>query len=119
MIKANELRLNNYFLFKGEAKKVKHIWPYGVGIPTEEGEDWTQVLEIEEIEPIPLTPEIFEKAGFDDAGFNSYHLGSYVWKDNYLDFGTWGARCEYLHQLQNLYFALTGEELTLDLCTNA
>lgn len=91
--------------------------------------------------PIPLTPEILEKAGFGkrevtikdswfpegsttmyydielkqlrsisirirkDKGQTEYILGS-------PDFGIY---VESVHQLQNLYFALTGEELTVNL----
>jgi hypothetical protein len=138
MIKANELRLGNYFLLKGKPKKVKHIWPYGVGIPTEEGDDWTQVLEIEDIEPIPLTREILEKARFEKNRDNDFIISMALDFHLSISFYPDGAfpilikdsemyngeaqmvplnRLDYLHQLQNLYFALTGEELTLDLCT--
>jgi len=77
-------------------------------------------------EPIPLTPEVLEKCGFhkqNNAWVPEGHesKGYTTW-----DFTIWdGGRGEYyynsaefptplqfLHQLQNLYFALTGEELT-------
>ena len=62
--------------------------------------------------PIPLTPEILEKCGFE----NSYKFGM-VWH-NYLKRYAVVVNGESienvpqnLHQLQNLYFALTGTEL--------
>jgi hypothetical protein len=78
-----------------------------------------------ELRPIPLTPEILEKCGFDENC-------SYYKKDNVeivkiydskigdhyhfcpdktISFGYF----QYIHQLQNLYFALTGEELNVQL----
>jgi hypothetical protein len=73
------------------------------------------------LEPIPLTEEWLLKFGFvyhDDDGiitysrdniviFQRYRLDFYFELSNYKD-----AELEYVHQLQNLYYALTGEELT-------
>lgn len=84
--------------------------------------------------PIPLTPEILEKAGFravdaEIEGFTRVHGRPFysivsksqiftltdepygVW--HYIDFPY--TRLQYLHQLQNLYFALTGEDLNIEL----
>jgi hypothetical protein len=77
--------------------------------------------------PIQLTPEILEKCGFEDKG------SGYLTKS--IDEGGAFLMCEYggvsiyhnieecsfnfpgkyLHQLQNLFFALTGTELTINL----
>jgi len=83
------------------------------------------------IKPIPLTEEWLVKFGF----YKRY--GSYIWikilagddtdypitlqfTNNHTamqicrsGIGTQCAPCSYVHQLQNLYFALTGEELTI------
>lgn len=73
------------------------------------------------IQPIVLTPEILEKCGFKtpemyqdtvkfkDGVMLDLHRGKILLRDN--------DRIElmYLHQLQNLYFALTGEELEVKL----
>lgn len=79
---------------------------------------------ISDFEPIPLTPEILQKAGFEKDG-NGFCLsdkmslslavtknGGYLacWRDRSLNFVI-----NHLHQLQNLYFALTGEELSIEL----
>jgi len=69
-------------------------------------------------EPIPLTEEWLLKFGFEKI--------DHIHKDNYfkknwlccesLSFdwrGGYIGRIGYVHQLQNLYFALTGEELTI------
>lgn len=86
--------------------------------------------------PIPLTPEILETAGFHkNAGiWAEYHLSTcgsggieITFSNNGEVFCAVGSllRCDYscdrqidaeikyLHQLQNLYFALTNTELTL------
>lgn len=85
--------------------------------------------------PIPLTPELLERCGFvkdgdfDNHSIDYYRKGCihiqfpnyedwdicYVWRDNVID--EKGMRKQYdivlksLHQLQNLYYALTTIEL--------
>lgn len=79
--------------------------------------------------PITLTPEILEKCGFerqnyewainklnesDDSCFCLFDM-NYNSGDLLLELNAAYCPCpkvEHLHQLQNLYFALTGEELT-------
>ena len=62
--------------------------------------------------PIPLTPEILEKVRFAGTIFPAQlsisDSGKYYW-------GNINVELKYLHQLQNLYFALTGEELEIKL----
>jgi len=80
--------------------------------------------------PIPLTPEILEKCGFK---FRNQNYVTWYYKplmgfastmkifvhDDFYFFNPyeWNFQREIksLHQLQNLYYALTGEELTLSL----
>jgi len=73
-------------------------------------------------EPIPLTSEILQKAGFKDLG--NYFEGSkdFKFKDgvlfnrHFLAFNEFNeSKISFVHQLQNLYFSLTGEELVLNL----
>lgn len=77
----------------------------------------------QEIHPIPLTPEWLERFGYikDTTDKKWYKLPHrlppiYQWKVG--AFGMDGLplnvkSLEYVHQLQNLYFALTGEELVI------
>jgi hypothetical protein len=83
----------------------------------------------EDLQPIPLTPEILEKAGFMESQDNTYYLpkmdytvdfvGVILWKKEYFrlneEFTSVGKPIQYLHQMQNLFFALTGEELNIEL----
>lgn len=84
-------------------------------------------------EPIPLTPEILEKCGFKkNSEYFTNHLTDgdiesvtgailyiQMYSNNIFEFVTCSdtynghsIQIKYLHQLQNLYFSLTGEELT-------
>lgn len=76
------------------------------------------------LSPIKITPEILEKAGFKySASFGQckYEKSELEIDENFNplvefagEFIYYGKRIEYLHQLQNLYFALTGEEFILN-----
>ena len=81
----------------------------------------------EGFEPIPLTEEWLKKFGFEKMSSPrsiTYHCNCFKIKQE-LSGKWWIARVggsspthqvkiEYVHQLQNLYFALTGEELELN-----
>jgi hypothetical protein len=75
-----------------------------------------------QLEPIPLTAEWLLKFGITESGYNSEDKAMYslddrevfivqntVTKRYYLD--EYELEIKHVHQLQNLYFALTGEEL--------
>lgn len=92
-------------------------------------------MHINHVQPIQLTPEILEKCGFEkriiNNAFNEYFLpctpAGYKneWILRYMDYDNnpgleFAPRldgsihsfpCNSLHQLQNLFYALTGEEL--------
>jgi len=61
--------------------------------------------------PIPLTPEILEKCDFYGTNFPAQlsvsNNGNYYWGNGI------NIEVKSLHQLQNLYFALTAEELII------
>jgi len=68
------------------------------------------------LEPIPLTEEWLIKFGFDGQDYNLFTIELsrnqfMILKDEWLI--VISNNCKYVHQLQNLYFALTGEELTI------
>ena len=115
-MKANELRIKNW-VFNGKNIQVtsKQIDLFNDGVY--------------DLLPIPLTEEWLLKFGFDkekdwcgNEKEGSYELNGYYYdmedKDLlYIDNYGYESFCEYqlkhVHQLQNLSFALTGEELKL------
>jgi hypothetical protein len=126
MIKAGELRIGNwlsgnYTIPKFLPIEVYSLGDYGINELTEDS-----------FEPIPLTPEILEKCGFENLDIHDWILKTIFIEDNGLGEGgeewsvhVWNEFYQehmmlpnyiyYLHQLQNLYFALTGEELNINL----
>jgi hypothetical protein len=72
----------------------------------------------ERFDPIPLTKEWLEKFGFVMDTYCYFHLDDIIGKfDILMDddkfFALKLCKIKYVHQLQNLYFALTGEELKI------
>lgn len=68
-------------------------------------------------EPIPLTEEWFYKFGFSKSnvwfeknGIELFNIADLYFRAKY----PIKADVKFVHQLQNLYFALTGEELTVN-----
>lgn len=126
MLKANELRVGN---------KIMQHWDYDdVGpnshevIHTIEPYECMLLFEKDIYSPIPLTPEILEKCGFENRSASTDYLFSLgdihiggsqkrflpsYWGESGLE--AYGNELKYLHQLQNIYFALTGEELQVNL----
>ena len=127
-MEAKELRIGNWVKgsFLGELCKVtqlghekyhEYVGAEGIGFYGQNG-----------FEPIPLTPDILVKAGFENRSSTTDYIFEYgkfiiggtrkrlfpsVWGEDGLQ--DYGDLIEYVHQLQNLYFALTGKELTFDL----
>lgn len=123
-IKANELRVGNWVYDNGKGvfdrtmgnRRVSHELIYSLACGN-----------TGYIQPITITPEILETIGF------KTHPAVPVWQlmlpDYNGDIMFFGTECKfvtdgekttlphikYLHQLQNLYFALTGEELEINL----
>jgi hypothetical protein len=125
MIKDEELKKGNLFLCKLSIGKpqefCKAFWITSEGIVNQTG----GVCPYNASDPIPLTPEWLERRGFKD-GWLEFNGGCQltVHKDGTAVVSGWDSAtsgqsvevpCEYLHQLQNLYFALTGEELKIEL----
>lgn len=115
MIAANELRIGN--LVKLETGKIVPINISGISAINA---GYLRVYQT------PLTPEILEKCGFNYKELNhnkiwikslnvfGFSINLYV-HDEKIFFSpfelNWEIEIKYLHQLQNLYFALTGTEL--------
>jgi hypothetical protein len=112
-MKAEELRINNL---------VYKSYPDGKEICTinNVSKNFINGLGISAIEPIPLTEEWLLKFGFKYDEFISpmYRpkaysiLGMTLYKESEI-FCYSNVKLKYVHQLQNLYFALTGVELEL------
>ena len=136
-IKANDLRIGNFVLDRGnKILTIDRFWGNKIecdikGMP-DKSESGIQVYfhpfteDIDYLIPIPLTEEWLLKFGFvtseklwDSFSRSNYYLS----KKGELCFNLYESKnifymyeyrhIEYVHQLQNLYFALTGEELTI------
>jgi hypothetical protein len=124
MIPVNELRIGNKVLVKYKEDEVGYgedvistiesIQSQKVRI--KEDEYWHRC---EDIEGVVLTSEILEKCGFvKQNGYPYKFLYGYLRLRNSVFFFKYHdieIEILYLHQLQNLYFALTGEELNIQL----
>lgn len=125
MIVANELRVGNWINIPECAinTKVKTIDTQRFAVERDNidlspGEN---VFFYKSANPISLTPEILEKCGFEANKYNDeFKYGLLLLDCEYTDKGEFNVvfndcklplALKYLHQLQNLYYALTGEEL--------
>jgi len=118
-MKATELRIGNLVYYMNEHNPVeisgidrKQIHADG---------DWDY---ISEHKPIPLTEEWLERFGFNKLSdiWEFWKNSGWDLRQHKLENNWWlfyngqdldCVRIDYVHQLQNLYFALTGEELTI------
>ena len=134
-MKANELRVGNYV--KGIGHNISWLVE---GIETDYIHSSNAWRLLSSFEPIPLNTKWLEKFGFEKNKDNRWMRGksryaifyfeyyatgedNSMWRieyhdtdygrNEYKDCNQWGDRIKYVHQLQNLYFALTGEELTI------
>lgn len=113
---ASELRIGNFVELTCEGHEDEPdlvIW----GIEDYEYYDYR----MNDINPIPITEDLLVKCGFVKDGEGDYCKGDFCfrWQFNaltlLLDTGYIKPPLMHIHQLQNLYFALTGEELTINL----
>jgi len=109
-MKASELRIGNYFIGYSNYLQQWELTSFGLLIDG---------IEVDEIIKgfVPLTEDWLEKFGLKKNngyphkllnGFIKIRNGVYFYKYNLLEI-----ELQYVHQLQNLYFALTNEELTI------
>jgi len=139
MIDPKELRIGNYVnntQFGHHVKKTVYAkvlgyvpaWGIYVGFNDPFVGVWTQTHMDNHLEPIPLTQEVLEKCGFRYGEItpcqSSKTLDALVkfsfWiepRDNDFIYHWIGGNITIttLHQLQNLYFAITGDELNIKL----
>ena len=123
-MKANELRIGNYL-------EIDQYPNDRVIVQIEKGADIDQCLKLNP-KPIPLTEEWLLKFGFEflsnELGVNFYQIQVGIDFIVFSKEGHWSISSgksawymdrnfkspKYAHQLQNLYFALTGKELTYE-----
>lgn len=115
------LRLNNIVQStSGVYLVVKEIMASGITYDRLDGTAVVGHAEWEEVEPVGLTVEWLEKCGFELTEYYA-RIGKLTLKqtyDGYVPVGeryAIGVEIKYVHQLQNLYQSLTGEELTINL----
>lgn len=121
-MKSNELRIGNIVRVLGRKECEGEQIVRGVSeltVAIEAGQIHT--VQIEHLFPIAITEEWLVRFGF-DRNYGEYTKGCLMLDCEYTDNGVFVTcvheKCvpvdtKYLHQLQNLYFALTGEELQL------
>lgn len=115
-MKANELRIGNYHLYRIRDK-------------FDERKEWDEVYTIDaqdlvllskyenkDYKPVPLTEEWLLNFGFVKTSLHYFKYNSIIItiEDNGFQclLGFQCVNLKYVHQLQNLYFALTDQELT-------
>lgn len=137
LIELKELRIGNLLLYKGELVCVTllscdiddeyedQICFVKFGTSSNEKGGWNRSL-VNDLERIPLTPEWLERMDT----FIGSDLYKFIHTDFYLRYTETGVDMaldsldgikkhyfkygiKYVHEIQNLYFALTGEELTI------
>lgn len=117
-MEANELRIGNLIMVDGFIEIIKSINEIGINIFLDDG-IIIEYAEFYELEPIKLTEEILLKCGFIPCSIIDNHFnisGMCIWKCNDMFLcDKNGVHIKYLHQLQNLYWCLTNEELTIKL----
>jgi hypothetical protein len=142
-MEARELRIGNYLIIDGILVRVRSVYSFTNGSfknneGTVEAYRYDSIFEpkkisagINRFEPIPLTEEWLVKFGF-IKGEDSYSFRGFFLENRNTDpflpqlkreklkdsFGVWRnnnflTNIKHVHQLENLYFALTNQELTI------
>jgi len=124
-MEAKELRIGNFFNEKYSSETIKVV-----GLSEDRIDFSGCYLSKWQCEPIPLTEEWLLKFGFENKESKIYFLMVNKWGFAIGSDGSYGLynnqdawnrgesfsnreTIDYVHQLQNLYFALTGEELEI------
>ena len=128
MIKANETRIGNFVEFENSIFKIHTISEVYPTLDTPEF--GICVIDWNNIQPIPLTEEWLLKFGFNKIQGDKIFFEKDVFGNTPIKFekknipfsgeqmclcisNFFTSRIKYVHQLQNIYFALTGDELTI------
>lgn len=126
MMKASELRIGSLVMVSGKVRKVAVIKPDAIHCRIDGAPHVLKAYSIhrfglDKVEPIPLTEEWLVKFGFEKL-YSEYTKGDLMIENEYTDKGVWNVSIGkyqsptdmlFVHQLQNLFFALTGKELEI------
>lgn len=113
-----ELRIGNLLMYSDNSGiwEVSGIHEFGIDCFDDIEETY---IEYENFEPVPLTEELLIDYGFKWSHFHpdTAQRQYYIFEDFGVElydkkYYKHGVELRSLHQLQNLYFALTGKELT-------
>jgi hypothetical protein len=118
-MKATELRIGNWVRWNYEESSEGNVYPVEYGYELDDIKNNPNI-----VNPIPLTEEWLLKFGFNKVSdiWEFWKNSGWDLRQHKLENKWWlfyngqdldCVRIDYVHQLQNLYFALTGEELTL------
>lgn len=122
MIAAEDLMIGNYV--NHPVMGICQVYEIGRGYYNCTS-DWKDWFSSSDSQPIPLTPDVLERLGFEKQDKSFYFIDDII-SDNIISFGINGQfglvptyvmgdntiqQINYLHQLQNLYKALTGKNL--------
>ena len=111
MVDMKELRIGNYLMIDGTALPIGAGWFCLADRPHS----------IPEHKAIPITPEWLERMGFVKNRIGDYGIGN-TFVFPYTNPGEWfvtfspdkgGTAVRYVHQLQNIYYAMIGKELEI------
>jgi hypothetical protein len=126
-MEARELRIGNYVLCRGAFARVTSISEDGIGYVKQSGIGEGKIP-LKLVKPITLTEEWLLKFGFEVNEFHKnykikvdyyhhsikFYENEWVYSNDISDASCHTiASVNYVHQLQNIYFALTNEELTI------
>lgn len=120
MIEVKELRIGNYVQPKNNSGKeatVGTVFAIGSYLVSVNGNN--NQYDYHQIEPVQITGDILSKCEFVKQEYNDtvVYYNPLMTLDAYfrLNIDGYNIEVKYLHQLQNLYFYLTGEELEVKL----
>ena len=132
-MKAQELRIGNYVNTSERSGNIYQICRQGIVRTINNGScnitpngcsSPVVTVKLKNIEPIPLTEEWLMKFGFRTHDHHDYFIDispasdfrawlSVFQGNGFFYIDAFDIKFKYVHQLQNLFFALTGEELTI------
>ena len=124
-MKANEFRINNLVYYNGNNNEIGVITSIQTTVLKQcyiyLNNRINNVLDLDLIKQIPLTEEWLIKLGFEEDKNQSFYFYKHNYYDIYIRIFKGGAisflmvndyiELKSVHQLQNLYFALTNKEL--------